>query len=85
MTDWEISPLEGNYFLFDLIRQKAHPNPSALIDAPGLLFSATDFETLRAAVRLVLYLDWDCIILDSEGTVLIHISHDDFVDFFTKP
>jgi hypothetical protein len=83
ITDWDIFPSSQNIALFEGYRKSL--GESRLIhDAPGHIFEQSDVSHLECLLDLALYFYWDATLFSGSGSVVVRVSHDEWVSIRSK-
>jgi len=78
ITDWDIFPSSQNMALFEGYRKSL--GESRLIhDAPGHIFGQSDVSQVECLLALALYFYWDATLFSGPGSVVVRVSHDEWV------
>lgn len=81
---WGIWPSAENPRLCQLVRCALGEN-RPLQDAPGHLFHAIERDDLECVLDLCLYNFWDAILVTSEASSLVTLSHDEWMEIRCAP
>jgi hypothetical protein len=83
ITGWGIFPSSQNMALFDGYR-KSLGEDRAIHAAPGHVFGEADLQQLECLFGLALYFCWDASLFDGAGTIVVKISHDEFISVHAR-
>jgi len=83
IDEFFIWPSCEDWNLFDRFRQTLGEERK-LYESPGHVFTKDDRDNVRSLLAMVLYFFCGAIVVFGEGKLLIRISHDEFVDIYSK-
>jgi hypothetical protein len=79
VTEWGVWPSAENLDLFDGYRRSlGEDRPLKL--APVHMFEDSDGSAFVSILSMVLYFVWGATVFDERGTVLVTLSHDEWID-----
>lgn len=83
LDNWDVWPSSCSMFVFDMFR-KASGDERSIEAAPAQVVTRGEGPWVEGLVALVLYFVWDAYVADSEGEILIFISHDEWLRVWAK-
>ena len=83
ISDYSIWPSSENPALFHAYRSSFGENRD-LSEAPYHLLSSSDRVHLECLLDIVLYFFWDAVLLDSQGSYALQVSHDEWLDVYSS-
>ncbi len=83
IDEFGIWPSSENWYLFDMFRRSLGERKH-LHERPGHIFTAGDFDAVFGLLSMVLYFNWGAVLAPSSGTLVVRISHDEFIDVYAK-
>jgi hypothetical protein len=76
-ADWAVWPSGQRMHVFERFRL-SYGETRQLIDSPGHLFAATEFEDAVSFVTLAVLFLWDCYVVTPAVGKLLYFSHDEY-------
>ena len=76
---WNVWPSSENLDLFYGYR-RSHGESRPLIEAPVHVFESAEEDAFVSILCMAFYFVWDAWIFDIDGTVLIKVSHDEWLE-----
>lgn len=83
ISDDSIWPSSENPALFDAYRS-SFGESRTLSETPYHLLSCSDRVHLECLMDIVFYFFWDAVLLDSQGSYALQVSHDEWFDIYSS-
>lgn len=83
INEYGIWPSCEDWTLFEGFR-KSLGEHSSLFEKPGHIFSKQDLDFVSSFIAMTLYFCWGAIIVSTNKSLLVRISHDEMLDIYSK-